>query len=87
MRASHTILEALVEDTVTLSVDMRMLCAAFTVIGCDIAIPFPTKSSSPFLLQVKRVAIAVQLNSATELSEVLTDLGGIVTTEKKRVYN
>ena len=77
-------LEAVVEDTVTLSVDIRMLCA---VICCDIVIPFPKKSPSPFLLQLKTVAMPVQLNSATELSEVLTDRGGIVTTERKRIYN
>ena len=77
----------LVEDTVTLSVDIRMLCAAFTIIGCDIVIPFPTKISSPFLIQLITEATPVQLNSATELSEVLTDRGGIVTTERKRIYN
>ena len=80
MRASHVMLEAVVEDTVTLSVDMRTFCAmSFD----DMLIPFPTKIWTPFLLQAKRVAIAVQLNSATELSEVLRDLGGIMTTEKR----
>ena len=40
--------------------------------------PFPLIISILFALQINRVATPVQLNSATELNEVLTDLGGVV---------
>ena len=63
MIASHVIFVALlIEEVDTVSVDMRMLCASFTVIGCEMLMPFPFVISILFALQTKRVATPEQLN-------------------------
>ena len=72
MIASHVMFVALlIEEVDTVSVDIRMLCASFTYAVF-------ARNSVLFALQTNRVATPVQLNSATELNEVLTDLGGVV---------
>ena len=72
----HVMLVALsVEVTVSLSVDLRMpFCSLLT--GIVIAIPAPI--CCPLASQAKPFAIAVQVNSATSLSDMFKDRGGIV---------
>ena len=68
---------SLVEVTVSLSVDMRMFCAPFTN-AFVILTTFPSSICCPLVCQIKVLATAVQLNSATSLTETLTARGGMV---------
>ena len=83
--ALHVIFEGLVDDTVTLSVDMRRSCDISTVISDILLMPSFTSTKSTLLrLQARKLPTPVQLNSAIPLSETLIGRGGIVTTEEKR---
>ena len=69
----HVMLVALsVEVTIILRVDLRMpFCSSRTI-----AVPAPI--FCPLASQAKPFAIAVQLNSATSVSDMFTDCGGIM---------
>ena len=66
-----------VEVTFILKVDM---VDAPTEITCDMSVSTPSSfTSTPLASQTKPLATPVQLNSATPLSEMLTDCGELVT--------
>ena len=83
LTTTHVIFVSLsVEVTSTLSVDIRMFCNSFTG-----AFKIATSSSllsncCPLAFQAKPFATAVQVNSATLLSDMFTGLGGIVMSAK-----
>ena len=84
----QVIFEALVEDTGKLSVDIRRSWDASIVTGVIEMPSFPFTKSFPSLLQPSKLPIPEQLNSATPLSDTLTDRGGtVISTERKRLYN
>ena len=84
-----------IEVTVSLSVDMRIFCVLFTN-AFVILTTSPSSICCPLVCQVKVLATAVQLNSATSLTETLTARGGMVipamrynsvfTTDNHRVF-
>ena len=68
-----------VEITVTLSVDMRIFSVPFTdVVVISTLSPSSICGPLGYHVQVKLLATAVQLNSATPLTETLTACGGMV---------
>ena len=68
-----------VEATLTLSIDMRRPCTSSTNEGAGAMKCFsPLDSCVPLAFQKKVFPIPVQLNSASPLSEILTDFGGMV---------
>ena len=70
----HVMLVALsVEVTIILRVDLRMPFGSSCTI---IAVPAPI--CCPLASQAKPFAVAVQVNSATSLSDMFKDCGGIV---------
>ena len=74
----HVMFVALsVEVTVNFNVAMRMLFGNFCV-GVITTPGSPFCICCPLDFQIKPLAAAVQLNSATSLIEILTDLGGMV---------
>ena len=64
-------------DAVIRRTDMRMLSASFTKV-VDITIPISFPICSLFNSHINASAEPVHIKSATPLSEMLTDLGGIV---------
>ena len=83
----QVIFEALVEDTGKLSIVIRRSWDA-SISTMFITMPFPFANSVPSLLQTSKLPIPEQLNSATPLSETLTDCGGtVISTERKKLYN
>ena len=66
-----------VEDTVCLSVDIRIFSVPFTT-PVNISTFSPSSICCPFVLQVKLLLTAVQVNSATVQIETLTARGGMV---------
>ena len=66
-----------VEDTVSSSVDLRMLSVPFTN-TVVILTTSPSSICCPLALQIMALATAVQVNSATSLAETLTACGGMV---------
>ena len=68
-----------VEATVTLNVDMRRPCTSSSNKGTSVKKYFsPLDNSVPLAFQKKVFPIPVQLNSASPLSEILTDFGEMV---------
>ena len=69
-----------VEDTVNLSVDMRIFTTPFcnNFVFILIPVPFPYSNCCPFEFQVKVLPMPVQVNLATALIDALTARGGIV---------
>ena len=75
----HVMFVALsVEATVTLNVDILRPCTPSTNKGGAMNFFPPLDSSVPLAFQKKVLPIPVQLNSASPLSEILTDFGGTV---------
>ena len=76
--AVHVMLVASsIEDTISLSVVMRMFCASFTATGI-IKTPRPLSNCCPLACQVKLLATAVQVNSTTVPIGTMTSCGGMV---------
>ena len=67
-----------VEDTVSLSVVMRILNVPFTSTVSTMTPSSPLSNCCPLALQKMLLATAVQVNSATPLMETLTARGGMV---------
>ena len=84
----HVMFVALsVEATLTLSIDMRRPCTSSTSNGTSVKKYFsPLDSSVPLAFQKKVFPIPVQLNSASPLSEILIDFGGMVISRIKIAY-
>ena len=76
-------LVALLEDTVSFSVDMRILNVPFTSTFTTMTPSSPLSIFCRLDLQIMVLATAVQLNSATPLMETLTARGGMVISAKK----
>ena len=66
-------------DAVNCNVDIRMPCVWFTTIADGIVIVSPLFIKCiPFAFHVNTSAVPVQLNSATPLSEIFTECGGVM---------
>ena len=67
-----------VEDIFNPSVDIRIFDTSFTITVTISTPSSPLSICCPLALQVKLLATAVQVNSATPLTETLTARGGMV---------